>query len=96
MRTILCIILLLFSTTGMWAQSFQSVDEAKNYFVNNIQKLDPIEGLYDVENILEINSAYAGREIIKQHFVCAIFKMSEENFFYVHSINSSLKINISG
>lgn len=43
MRTIFCIILLLFSTMGMWAQSFQSVDEAKNYFVNNIQKLDPIE-----------------------------------------------------
>ena len=96
MRTIFCIILLLFSTMGMWAQSFQSVDEAKNYFVNNIQKLDPIEGLYDVENILEVNSAYAGREIIKQHFVCAIFKMSEENFFYVHSIKGDIKGLIGG
>ncbi|MGN1217885.1 MAG: hypothetical protein ACI4TD_07910 [Phocaeicola sp.] len=40
--------------------------EAKAYFTDHIQQLDPIEGIYDVENTIEIYSAYAGRESIEQ------------------------------
>ena len=63
----------LISLTG-FAQPLQNQKEAKVYFTDHIQQLDPIEGIYDVENTMVIYSAYAGRESFEQHYACAIHK----------------------
>ena len=79
---------LLLSSVVTQSQPLQNINKAKAYFEEHIQQLDPIEGVYDVENIVELYSAYAGWETIKQHFVCAILKNMQENgqeFFFVHS-----------
>lgn len=81
--------ILFISAAGVWAQPLHSVRNAKEHFANNIQTLDPIEGVYYVENIVEVYSAYAGRETIKQNFVCAILKGSDD-FFFVHSIEGDI------
>lgn len=71
------------------AQPLQNQENAREYFAENIQNLDPIEGIYDVENTIEIYSAYAGKECIKQHFVCVILKGSD--CYFVQSVEGDLK-----
>ena len=67
MNRINAILLLTFlaviSLTG-YAQPLQNMKKAKAYFAEHIQQLEPIEGIYDVENAIELFSAYAGWESI--------------------------------
>lgn len=92
MNRINAILLLTFlaviSLTG-YAQPLQNMKKAKAYFAEHIQQLEPIEGIYDVENAIELFSAYAGWESIKQHFVCAILKSSD--CYYVHSFEGDVQ-----
>lgn len=83
-------LLLLISLTGSFAQPPQNIEEAKSYLVKNIQELDPIEGLYHVENTVEVYSAYAGREIVKQNFVCAITRTPKEDYFIIQSLKGDI------
>lgn len=92
MNRINVILLLTFlaviSLTG-YTQPLQNMEKAKAYFTEHIQQLEPIEGIYDVENTIELYSAYAGWESIKQQFVCAILKSSD--YYFVHSFEGDVK-----
>ena len=87
MKQNLIVILLLLCQT-MHAQ-FQNTSQAMAYFSEHINELDPIEGVYYVENNIDLYSAYSGWESVKQHFICAIFKGSD--CYYVHSIEGDIK-----
>ncbi|MGN0033649.1 MAG: hypothetical protein ACI358_07750 [Candidatus Limimorpha sp.] len=76
------------SLTGH-AQPLQNLKKAKAYFTELIQQLEPIEGIYDVKNTIEVYSACAGWESIKQHCVCAVLKSSD--LYFVHSIEGDVK-----
>ena len=95
MKVKIILLLLLASTFSSWAQPL-NVKKLKAYLTENIQQLDPIEGLYDVENIIDIYSNYSGREIHKQHMVCAVIKNPNESEdrtydFFVNSIEGDVE-----
>ena len=88
-NVILLLTFLAFISLTGYAQPLQNMKKAKAYFAEHIQQLEPIEGIYDVENTIELYSAYAGWESIKQHFVCAILKSSD--CYFVHSFEGDVK-----
>lgn len=99
MKVKLLTFLLLLSGIVVHAQPLQSENHAKAHFAEHIQQLDPIEGVYDVENVVEVYSAYAGWETINQHFVCAILKSNAEKsheFFFVYSFEGDVQGLIGG
>lgn len=75
---------------SVFAQSPQNEKEAKEYLIKNIKELDPIEGVYHVENIVEVYTPYTGREIVKQNFVCAITRYPKETFFIIQSLKGDI------
>lgn len=88
-NVILLLTFLAFISLTGYAQPLQNMKKAKAYFAEHIQQLEPIEGIYDVENTIELYSANAGWESIKQHFVCAILKSSD--CYFVHSFEGDVK-----
>ena len=95
MKVKVLFVLLFASAISAFAQPLQSVKKAKEHFAQNIQNLDAIEGVYNVENTVKVYSRYGGVETVKQNFVCAILKGSED-FFFVHSMEGDVKGLIGG
>ncbi len=84
--TLLLACALLFNLSAM-AQTrkgsinqYSSISQAKRYFKDNILLLDPIEGIYEMENVVK---AYAGQHSheVKQEFIITVMPMEQENMF---------------
>lgn len=87
---IFTLLLLLALSNVVLAQN----DSQKEYFDQNIETLDPIEGIYDFEYVLIVHSAYAGWEQLKRHFKCTIRKtttVTNETVYLVESFSGDSK-----
>ncbi|MBP3354356.1 MAG: trypsin-like peptidase domain-containing protein [Bacteroidales bacterium] len=84
--------LFLFISLGsVFAWCPQNEKEAKEYLTKNIQELDPIEGLYHVENIVEVYTPYTGREIVTENLVCSITRAHKEDFFLIQGLKGNIE-----
>ncbi|WP_458458509.1 S1C family serine protease [Pseudobutyrivibrio sp.] len=81
------------------AQLSLTISEAKETFSKEIIDLDPIEGIYDVQNNVMVYSPDYGNQSTKQHFTWIIIKLDryweaephEKNDFVVISAEGSVK-----
>lgn len=92
-----CLIFLFSSYTN--AQFTLTLSEAKKVLSEKILDLDPVEGIYDVQNTVVVSQPRYGSETHKQHFTWAIVKVDRfwepgengKDAFFVISISGSVK-----
>ena len=72
------ILFMLLATT--LAVSSQSVSEMQEYFRNNKNHLDPIEGFYDVETAGDYVTPFVHQKYAKEQFTWVIRRNSGNNF----------------
>lgn len=68
----LCVLLQVFMFSN--AQPFRSLSEARDYYATHISDLDPIEGLYDVENVVVASIPRYSPQRHVSNFTWAIWK----------------------
>jgi len=81
------------------AQMSLTISEAKETFSDEILDLDPIEGIYDVQNHVVVSSPSYGNQTTKQHFTWIITKIDRfwepgpdgKDGYIVFSAEGSLK-----
>ncbi len=72
-RFLFSFIFSFFLLSSAFAQhQFRSENDARNYFQENILNLDPIEGIYDVENIVVASAPGIGSDRVVQNFTWII------------------------
>lgn len=88
MKRIIMFILLamMLVTLNVQAQNLKGdINNVIVYLQDNIGKIDPIEGVYDMEVELDLFSAYAGREYYCFNYSVAIYR--ESNHFIIESFS---------
>ena len=88
-----------FINTCVYAQLSLTLSEAKETFSEKILDLDPVEGIYDVENNVVVSSRDYGNQTQKQHFTWVVIKVDrywevdpdKKNDYVVISTGGSLK-----
>ncbi|HIZ91694.1 MAG TPA: hypothetical protein H9807_06210 [Candidatus Bacteroides merdavium] len=94
MKRVYLIFLFLANVFFIFSQNYQSlenIEEYKTYFKNNISNLDPIEGIYDVENSITIHCNTNSPQLCNQYLTIAIIKdhsNKNELSFYAISISN--------
>lgn len=99
------IILFLTSYMNIYAQTLPKeltdLNSAKKFFSEHILELDPVEGIYDSENVVEVGVSSYG-QTIKQHFTWIILdikklksRLNSDYDFLVYSANGDV-IGLTG
>ncbi len=89
MKRFLILVLVTLSYTFAYADGkFYSESDAQRYFAQNIGKLDPIEGIYDVNNTVVATIPGFGSQRSVQDFVWAIYKHNDK--FLVQSLSGPI------
>ena len=80
-KSIITCIVLFFCLLSNYSygQVSLTISEAKKTFYDKILELDPVEGIYDVQNHVVVSSSYYGNQSTKQHFTWIITKI--DRFF---------------
>lgn len=76
------------------AQPFKTQGAARDYFATHISELDPIEGIYDVENVVVASIPGYGAQRKVQNFIWAIWKKEiegEDPMYMVESVAGDYK-----
>lgn len=76
------------------AQPFKTQAAARDYFATHISELDPIEGIYDAENVVVVSSPGYGAQRKVQNFTWAIWKKEiegEDPMYMVESVAGDYK-----
>ena len=92
-----CIVCVLcFLSSNLHAQLSMSISEAKEMFSEEILDLDPVEGIYDVDNNVVVSAAGYGNYSQKQHFTWIIIKLDRNWETEPHEKNDYVVISASG
>ena len=90
------IFVLSFISSYSHAQLSISISEAKELFSSEILDLDPVEGIYDVQNNVVVSDASYGNYSNKQHFTWIIIKLDRHWETEPHEKNDYVVISASG
>lgn len=96
MKKILFLLSFVFLFTQLIvAQPFNTKAAAKEYFASHILELDPIEGIYDVENVVVASAPGCGAERRVQNFTWAIWRNvvegeEDEPMFIIESLSGPI------
>lgn len=94
-KTLVTLIVCTTLTNTLCAQENSDRAYFESCLKNNIESLDPIEGLYYFDYQLDVYSAYAGHETVKQHMECVILKLEDtengKTTFFIHSYDGDAK-----
>lgn len=92
-----CIICMLcFVSSYSQAQLSLTISEAKETFSEEILDLDPVEGIYDVQNNVLVSDASYGNYSKKQHFTWIVMKLDRYWEAEPHEKNDYVVISASG
>lgn len=88
--------MLCFISSYSQAQLSLTISEAKETFSEEILDLDPVEGIYDVQNNVVVSDASYGNYSKKQHFTWIVMKLDRYWEAEPHEKNDYVVISASG